>query len=212
MRQTCSGFRWILTGPFSCKPLLESFSGWVVSHFVLRQKAILHHLICSSHANKRGVWGGLWGDVGGGVNRTNSTSPPPHYTAHTRSPFWLWQKNNNNTIVFVGFANGRSWRTSPPHQIVSPVQVLVPVRGGVCPSLYPPSQPTNTYPQWTECFLEAQCCLHQGSLGVSDHMYDWRQVIFFFSFSLQEWRCVLTCLFRQFHWHKPLCWCYRWKK
>ena len=40
-------------GPFSCKPPLESFSGWVVSHFVLRQKAILHHLICSSHANKK---------------------------------------------------------------------------------------------------------------------------------------------------------------
>lgn len=61
---------------------------------------------------------GEGGAEGGGVNRTNSTSPPPHYTAHTRSPLWLWQKNNNNTIVFVGLANGRSWRTSlsPSHQ------------------------------------------------------------------------------------------------
>ena len=86
---------------------------------------------------------------GGKLNRTNSTSPPPHYTAHTRSPFWLWQKNNNNTIVFVGFTNGRSWRTSlsPSHQ--------------PCPSV-------NAF--------ERVCVLHHIPLPTNLHLFPWGQV------------------------------------
>ena len=163
MCQTCIGFRWVLTGPFSCKPLLEWFSGWVVSYFVLRQKAILHHLICSSHANKR---------RGGELNRTNSTSLPPHYTAHTRSPFWLWQKNNNNTIVFVSFTNGRSWKTSlsPSHQPCPSVNAIE----RVCVSFtISPCQPTYTYSLRTSVLLKLSAFYISAlrlSLSLSDHM------------------------------------------
>ncbi len=42
--------------------------------------------------------------------RVDISSSPLH-CPHTES-FCLWQKNNNNTIVFVSFTNGWSWRTS----------------------------------------------------------------------------------------------------
>lgn len=90
---------------------------------------------------------------GSKLNRTNSTSPPPNYTAHTRSPFWLWQKNNNNTIVFVGFTNGRSWRTSFSPQSWAAVQVLMPLRGCVSFTISPPPQQTYTYSLRTSVLL-----------------------------------------------------------
>lgn len=142
MRQTCSGFFRIVTGPFSCKTTPRIIQ-WPAG----QKTAILHHLICSSHANK---------SVGGEVNRTNSTSPPPHYTAHTQSPFWLWQKNNNNTIVFVGFTNGREAgeHYSPP--VIGSVQVLMPLRGCVSFSLSPCQPNLNLFPE-DDCFVWAQC-------------------------------------------------------
>lgn len=101
---------------FSCKkPWSSNLCGWVALHCG-RKKAILHHFICSSHANKSGS---EW-------NKNREwTSPPPRYTAHTRSLLSRWQKNNNNTIVFVSFTNGWSWRTSLSW-VLGPGQVLMP--------------------------------------------------------------------------------------
>lgn len=104
-----------------------------------KKKAILHHFICSSHANKSGS---EW-------NKNREwTSPPPRYTAHTRSLLSRWQKNNNNTIVFVSFTNGWSWRTSLS-RVLSPGQVLMPWRA-FAPTPPPPSQTYTYSPQGTK--------------------------------------------------------------
>lgn len=130
---------------------------------------------------------------GGKLNRTNSTSPPPHYTAHTRSPFWLWQKNNNNTIVFVGFTNGRSWRTSlsPSHQPCPSVNAFE----RVCVLHYIPL-PTNLhlFPE-DKCFVKAQCCLHQCHPPPTPlTIWGLQSIIDFFQFKFFFFPSVALCI------------------
>lgn len=91
---------------FSCKqPPQIDIRGWVASHVGLWQKAILHHLICSSHANKsEAEW-----------NKTESTSPPPHYTAHTRSLFAYGKRITTTPLcLLVSLMGEAGEHHSPP--------------------------------------------------------------------------------------------------
>lgn len=142
MPPACSGFRWIRTGPFSCKPLLESFSGWVVSYFVLRQKAILHHLICSSHANKRG---GNW------IGRTRLLLLPTTLPTHGALSDYGKRITTTPLCLLVSLMGEAGEHHSPP--VIGPVQVLMPLRGCVSFSISP-CQPTYTYSLRTSVLLK----------------------------------------------------------
>lgn len=154
----CSGLRRILTGPFSCKPL-QSFSGWVVFYIVERQKAILHHLICSSHANKReGEW----------IGRTRLLLLPT--TLPTHGVFSDYGKRITTTplCLLVSLMGEAGEHHSPP--VIGSVQVLMLLRGCVCPSLYPPANGLKPIP-WGQMFLyKLLTPALSPSLRLSDHM------------------------------------------
>lgn len=125
---------------FSCKqPPHIDICGWVASHFGLWQKAILHHLICSSHANKsEAEW-----------NKKESTSPPPHYTAHTRSLFAYGKRITTTPLcLLVSLMGEAGEHHSPP--VVGSVQVLMPLREYL--SCSPPPRKLTPIPRGSKLF------------------------------------------------------------
>lgn len=196
MPQSCSGFRRIVTGPFSCKPPLGSFSGWVVSYFVLRQKAILHHLMCSSHANKKG---GNW------IGRTRLLLLPTTLPTHGALSDYGKRITTTLLCLLVSLMGEAGGHHSPP--VIGPVQVLMPLRGCVSFAISP-CQPTYTYSPRASV-LSKLSVAYIGAVPRLCQVCNWKTSDFFF---FQVWHCILICLFRLFHWQKPLGRCYRRKK
>ncbi len=147
---------------FSCKqPPQIDIRGWVASHVGLWQKAILHHLICSSHANKsEAEW-----------NKKESTSPPPHYTAHTRSLFAYGKRITTTPLCLLVSLMGEAGEHHSPPGLGS-VQVLVNAFEWVfvllpTPNLLTPI-PTGPKGFHLSCFIQAyRFCGEVSSVVVS---------------------------------------------
>lgn len=96
---------------------------------------------------------------GGGLNRTNSTSPPPLTTLPTHGAFSDYGKRITTTplcllVSLIGEAGKH--HPPPPPSVISLVLVLMPFRGCVFSSIPPPPTPAS---KLTPISRGQACCL-----------------------------------------------------
>lgn len=116
----------------------HSVAGWYLT-LCLRQKAILHHLICSSHANKKGRG---WGGWGGWIGRTRLLLLLTTLPTHGALSDYGKRITTTPLCLLVSLMGEAGEHHSPP--VIGPVQVLMPLRGCVSFTISP-CQPTYTY-------------------------------------------------------------------